>query len=512
MKTKNYFIISLLLGFITLSSCKKDPGPLTTSEYNLLSEYMSGKYYGYHSEELMGGAVEETLRAKMFIEDDSLIHDTSRKFHNFSYSNVLDNSTTNYVSKGKIKFTKQFNDEDEPEILVNFDYENPSRYSLYTIRSENKTLSMDSLFMEIKEKVEKEKNVLSGLAIAKQELYTMDEISVIRLKAGKITVRKVLPDSIVSVDRPEFLKSFDSEYKVDKAYNFIQKFRNKDGYVLRKKNGVDTREAFNKFWQNYFKNDVVNISKGNKLEFVDTNSLFFYNKRNDIENLEIKINMSQVDLEDNMMFSAGNVAYLQGRPGWDVFPLTEASQSGLKALLGYKQTDTLKAQVFSDGRFYVGIQNPNDERRVIDSWSLHWDKKNQLLRIYNRYASEYLILKDLSNKKVSNSSTKQKTSSSSKKANKAAPSKSPSKPKYEIRVLLKDQVTLDSKVEKKLNNEIQKVISKTKSEFDLVEVGKEKDFYKVVTIRLTLKGNVVTSEDVFVGIISPELSQQFRVF
>ena len=122
------------------------------------------------------------------------------------------------------------------------------------------------------------------------------------------------------------------------------------------------------------------------------------------------------------------------------------------------------------------------------------------------------ILKDLSNKKVSNSSTKQKTSSSSKKANKAAPSKSPSKPKYEIRVLLKDQVTLDSKVEKKLNNEIQKVISKTKSEFDLVEVGKEKDFYKVVTIRLTLKGNVVTSEDVFVGIISPELSQQFRVF
>ena len=106
-----------------------------------------------------------------------------------------------------------------------------SPYYDYIIRNENILQSMDSLFTQLKEDIEIEYNMLEGFSKAKYEYYTIDELSPIRLETKKNKSHKVIPDYILKNERKEFLKSFDSEYKVDKARNFLRKFTDRKSVV-----------------------------------------------------------------------------------------------------------------------------------------------------------------------------------------------------------------------------------------------------------------------------------------
>lgn len=397
---KNFTYLFIVIFFIV--SCEKKPGPLTPSEYSLLSEYLSGSYYGFYSEKeddlaqaVINNSVGESeiLRTEIFIENDSLVHETTRRFKNFAATGIFDNTDQIYKYGGKIKFTKQFNnniDPPTPEIKV---YLEDSPYFLQTIESEKfRHSSFDTLFAEIKSKIEEENKILKGYEIAKQNFYTADKLNDIRLETKKNTARRILPESIRV--KPEFLKSFESDYKNDIAVQFLKKFTDNTGRVLKEKNGINTNDAFNSFWVDYLTNDLTNISKADQLEFVDTNSLFFYNKVNNLDNLEIKLDYEEIDFENDIMFNAGYRRYQQKNyPAFGEFPLTDESERSLKLFFGLDQTDVIKATVYSDGRFIIEANDSFSD--LIFSWNLHWDKKTQLVRLYDEGKSEYLIFKKI---------------------------------------------------------------------------------------------------------------------
>ena len=487
------FGLFLLMGLLT--NCEKEPEPLSSSEYSILSDYVKGTYYGASSTKIMDGVIIEWVLSEILIKNDSLVYEAREEQRNRSLTNFSDDQRSiTELNRGKIKFTKQFNEYGHPEIRVDFerfviydserikinDFESqtihgrPTKIQGQYLDPSVGIISMDSLFLELKEKNSKSANFLGGISVSKYKYQTDNlmyknvdykrlRLSDFNIETSKVLLKKHLSsidmkdpphpsdflDSIKKTYRPEFLQSFVIE-KLDKFQNFIrEKYifspSKYETWRLNKQLKIDEeefKEDYKSLWMEHLEKGVINFTKLDKWEYVDTNSLYFYENRQYLDGFEIKIDVEKIDFDEERYryifwdrkgvqtvtdpygnlktTSDGNLYVVFPEPfNWANFPLTEESVSSLTSLLSPKNWNSSKdyrnisdcllsapyrmSEEAKNMLVYPAQASANNSRLSItlnpelywNYWNFHWDKKTKLLRMWNSCSSEYLILKSL---------------------------------------------------------------------------------------------------------------------